>query len=372
MATVPCPICGYDARSEPCPHCNVRPRAPDEPSLRGGPIGRVSGTVAGVRAMFQGMVLLFGTPGLKRFLVPPLLLTLLGFAALFGWLWELLGSVFDLVAHGRAQDLDWPEGWWRDAAIWVLESHALVLLAGAGQLVFFLISIWFLIGWTFSIVYEAIAGPFLDEMHARLEERWFGHDPRATIERPTRLPVRICARRSLIASIPALGALVGWWIAAPPVSWIALALSPLPFAVSALLDREYGRWLGWVIKVESRTLWVSIKAAMLSGLILLLFLWVKLVPVVGPALFLALAGFVTSISLLDIPFSRRQWSLRQRMRFMSTYAGAVTAFGVVAGLVFMLPVIGPLIMVPSASLGGLWLLCRLDKSPLRSDAGPAT
>ena len=55
-------------------------------------------------------------------------------------------------------------------------------------------SIWFLIGWTFSIIYEALAGPFLDEMQGRLEERWFGHDPRATIERPTRLPAKLCAR----------------------------------------------------------------------------------------------------------------------------------------------------------------------------------
>ena len=45
--------------------------------------------------------------------------------------------------------------------------------------------------------------------------------------------------------------------------------------------------------------------------------------------------------------------------------GAAVAYGAVAGLFFLLPVVGPILMVPSASVGGLWLLCRLDKDGLR-------
>jgi hypothetical protein len=40
-------------------------------------------------------------------------------------------------------------------------------------------------------------------------------------------------------------------------------------------------------------------------------------------------------------------------------------FGVVASLVFLVPVMGPVVMVPAASIGGLWLLVRLDKDGLR-------
>ena len=36
-----------------------------------------------------------------------------------------------------------------------------------------------------------------------------------------------------------------------------------------------------------------------------------------------------------------------------------------ASLLFLIPVLGPLVMVPGASIGGLWLLVRLDKDRLR-------
>ena len=47
---------------------------------------------------------------------------------------------------------------------------------------------------------------------------------------------------------------------------------------------------------------------------------------------------------------------------------AMTAFGVVSSLVFLVPVLGPIVMVPAASIGGLWLLVRLDKDSLRPPA----
>ena len=36
-----------------------------------------------------------------------------------------------------------------------------------------------------------------------------------------------------------------------------------------------------------------------------------------------------------------------------------------ACLLLAIPVLGPILMVPAASLGGVWLVCRLDKGFLR-------
>ena len=80
------------------------------------------------------------------------------------------------------------------------------------------------------------------------------------------------------------------------------------------------------------------------------------------------AGFSTAISLLDIPFSRRRWSLSQRLSFLLQNPLALVAFGSTASLLFLVPFIGPILMVPAASVGGLWLVVRLDKSRLRASA----
>ena len=55
------------------------------------------------------------------------------------------------------------------------------------------------------------------------------------------------------------GAAALWlWIAWPP--WLALLVGvTVPFAAAAALQREYGRWLLWVIRLEGGTLWVSQK-----------------------------------------------------------------------------------------------------------------
>ena len=92
----------------------------------------------------------------------------------------------------------------------------------------------------------------------------------------------------------------------------------------------------------------------------------------GSFLFGFLAGFPTALTLLDIPFSRRQWSTAQRISFIRKNFLPVIAFGAVSGLLFVIPLIGPLVMVPSASVGGLWLICRLDKTPMRPEASPST
>ena len=107
------------------------------------------------------------------------------------------------------------------------------------------------------------------------------------------------------------------------------------------------------------------KAALLAGLALVFLTPLHFIPGIGSFLFGILAGFPTAITLLDIPFSRRQWSTSQRVAFVRKNFLPVTAFGAVCGLLFVIPVLGPIIMVPSASIGGLWLICRFDKSALR-------
>jgi uncharacterized protein involved in cysteine biosynthesis len=243
-------------------------------------------------------------------------------------------------------------------------------LAQLGGLLIFGVVSFLAAMWAFSIVYEAIAGPFLDEVHGRLEERWFGVNPRDSLQRPTALPPSRCALYSALASVPAAAALVGWWLLDGWQAWVILVVGvPLPFALASLVRRDYGRWLFWVIRLEGGTLWVSVKAAALAGLVLVLFLPVKFVPVVGYVIFGCVAGFTTALSLLDIPFSRRQWDLPQRFSFMVHNLPAVTCFGVVASLLFLIPVLGPVLMVPAASAGGLWMVCRLDKGFLRRGVG---
>jgi uncharacterized protein involved in cysteine biosynthesis len=90
--------------------------------------------------------------------------------------------------------------------------------------------------------------------------------------------------------------------------------------------------------------------------------WVQFVPVVGPPLYAGIAGFSTALTLLDIPLSRRSWTVRRRLAFVVRYLVPVTMLGLSTGLLFLIPVLGPLVAVPSASIGGLWLLHRLDKS----------
>jgi uncharacterized protein involved in cysteine biosynthesis len=98
---------------------------------------------------------------------------------------------------------------------------------------------------------------------------------------------------------------------------------------------------------------------------MVLFLWLKFVPVVGYFLFAGLAGFATAISLLDIPFSRRQWAVSQRLAFLVKNPLPTLAYGIVASLFFLVPFLGPLLAVPAASIGGMWLVCRLDKNDMR-------
>ncbi len=358
MDAVPCPVCGYHAPERECRHCHLQA---SERSL-GGPPPRWYGAVwTGLRAVPMGFSILARTRGIKRFLVPPVALTALLFGLLATWLWERMGSLFDAIALGDPAQVEGYPGWVR----WLVATKVLVWLVALGQWVFFLVVLALVAVWTFSILYEALAGPFLDEIQGRIEEQWFGTDPRKSIERPTTLARQTCALYCYIALVPSLVLLAFWWFASGPAATWALSLSPVPWIGLALMRPQWGRWLFWVLRIEAHALWVSVQAAALAGFVLVFFLWLKLVPWVGPPLFFAIAGFTVSLSLLDIPFSRRQWSFRRRIQFLRVNWLALIAFGSVASLVYLIPVFGQIVMVPAASIGGLWLLCRLDKNALR-------
>ncbi|MAE29797.1 MAG: EI24 domain-containing protein [Planctomycetota bacterium] len=370
MTQHPCPRCGYHAPALPCPHCAHPgpagpPGAVGDPSLRGAPTGPALGIVDGLRAVPTGLFLLMTTSGVKRWLLPPLLATTVIFVLLFSWLWNLLQELVAAVDIGDPQTIGLDEGWLREAVVWVLEGGFVTWAAQASSWLLFAAISFLAILWTFSILYEAVSGPFLDEIQGRLETRWFGADPRSSLERPTDLPTARCALFSAIAAVPAVAFLTLWWLGSGPLAWLWLIGIPLSFLLVSLMDGRYRTWLAWIVRVEGRTLLVSVKAATLAGLLLVAFIWVKFIPGIGPALFVTLAGFTTALSLLDIPFSRRGWPLAMRLAFLRRNFLPAVAYGIVAGLFFLLPVVGPILMVPSASIGGLWMLCRLNKNNLR-------
>ena len=63
--------------------------------------------------------------------------------------------------------------------------------------------------------------------------------------------------------------------------WIALVAIPVPFLVLSGIDRRYGTWLAWFVRIEGRAVLVSLKASLVTALILA-FTWpLYFVPFVG-------------------------------------------------------------------------------------------
>lgn len=362
MNTIPCPLCGYHAPGIACPHCAL---TANEPSLVAARTRFTSDLRDGVRALPIGLWLLASTPRIKRLLIPPVVLTGLTFGVVFFWIWSAISRLLEAARQHSIEALGLREGWLKVFAGWLLERGVVIALAKASGVVIFLVIGSLLALWTFSIAYEAIAGPFLDAIQGRIETLWFGRDPWKSVERPNAIAPKRRVRLSIAAAIPALAAIAAWWFGATRHAWVWLLLAPVPFIAIGFVARDWGEWLAWAIGAQLRTLFVSFKASAFAGFALVLFFWVKFIPFVGYFLFAGLAGFCTAISLLDIPFSRRRWSLRQRLRFMVDNAPAVVAFGVMTSFLFVIPFVGPLIGVPAASIGGQWLLCRLDKSSMR-------
>ncbi|MEW6071900.1 MAG: EI24 domain-containing protein [Planctomycetota bacterium] len=383
MPVTPCPRCGYDAPGPgACPHCGGLPRPR---SLRRRPGGPATGVLDGLLALPAGLHLLFTTPRVFRWLVPPLVLTGAVLAAHRGWILSALDARLDaalggdFALPGRAwlagapAGLVWLERAWAAlvaAAEWTLNRGWELLTSQPLRIL-----AWFLLGslvtwYCFSVAYEAFAGPFLDEIQARIETRWFGEDPRSRLHRPNDIPVARCVRLSSLSALAAAALFLALAVWPGVPGWAAALASPLGLLPAVAADRRYGEWLAWVARVEGRAAWASLQAAVLTGVLLALALPLYFVPGAGYFLFAAVAGFATAVGLLDIPFERRQWTLGARARFLGRHVLPLAVFGASAGFLLAIPVFGPLLMVPAASLGGLWLLCRLDKGHLRPPPGP--
>lgn len=312
MTIVPCSLCGYHAPLAECPHCGGTPL---EKSLRARPAGQMSGTLTGFWALPKGLAILFRSPWMGVYLLPPLVITGTAFALAAWWTYAWLQRLLEAARLQSIESLGLEPGFWQDVLAWCLQHGVVLALAKASGTLVFLVSMSFVALWTFSIVYELIAGPFLDAVQGRLEARWFGRDPRQTLD---------------------------------GTGWRAFVVA------------------------EARTLLASLQATLLAFFVMAAFFWLKFVPVLGYFLFAGVAGFATALSLLDIPLSRRRWSFLQRLEFVLAHMPAVLAFGLSASVLFMIPILGPIVGVPAASFGGLWLCCRLDKTSLRPPGHPAT
>ena len=360
---VPCRRCGYHAPLEPCPHCGG---APVERSLAGesGPLGDLA---AGASALFRGAGFLLETPRTKRWLIPPILLTVLAFVVATVLIWRWIDGVLAGVVPEEVDLHTHLPGWAASALEWPIR-RGLILLAAQGLGLIGVLFVAALVWWfAFSLLFEAVAGPFLDEIHGRVEARWFGEDPRNRLERPTGSDARLNLRASVIGAVLgsilvllALPRLHGW-----SLLWLPLVAAAPAIAIGLVRPR-YGRWLRWVASVELRALRASLLGLTVSAVLLVLFLPVYLVPLIGPYVYAVGAGFATSITLLDLPFSRRGLGLRSRLSFLGRHGATMALYGLICGLLFGIPFLGPLVVVPSASIGGLWLFCRLDKGHLRT------
>ncbi|MBL8861810.1 MAG: EI24 domain-containing protein [Planctomycetes bacterium] len=359
---VPCPLCGYHAPELSCPSCRLAPR---EPTLVGGRGRTLREFLDGLRAVPQGARMLLSIRGTKRLLVPPLILTALLFGAILALLVRWMTGFFDAVRNQDLGALGIDPGFWSRVIEWLAGLQVVIAIAQAGSLLVLMTAFTVAALWTFSIAYELVCGPFLDTIQARVEAAWFGADPRVALEQPPGIDPVASARAAAVAASVAGLAIVAWaWIDAR-WSWALLVLVPLAFLVAARRVPGSWSWTRWFARSQARALWTSVKASTLAAVVLVLFLWLKFVPFLGLPLFAMVAGFATALTLLDIPFSRRGWSLRQRVRFLFQHLAAVVALGVVTSLVFVVPILGPLVGVPCASIGGQWLLCRLDKNAMR-------
>ncbi len=362
LVVVPCPLCGYHAPELTCRACGLAPR---EPTLERGRRKIGSEVWDGTRAFLQGARSLLKTPRTKRLLIPPLVLTAAVFGLLLYWLVRWLTGFFEAVEQQDIAALGLDPGFWRNVVEWLAELHVVMAIAHASSVIVLLAAFTLAGLYAFSIAYELISGPFLDTIQARVEARWFGADPRLILEEPPGPDPARAANASMFASTISAAAIIAcFWIDAS-WSWALLAVVPVAFAVAVKFAPGTIAWTLWFAGTQLRALWTSIKASTLAALFLVAFIWLKFVPLVGIVLFAMVAGFATALTLLDIPFSRRGWSVRQRLQFLGQHLAAVLALGIVTSFVFVVPLFGPLIGVPCASLGGQWLLCRLDKDKMR-------
>ncbi len=373
---MPCALCGYQSVLDSCDHCG-RGQGPPRSHMARDPVGASRGLLVGATALLQGLRILWRTRGIKRLLLPPLAVTSVIFLGaiyyIFGQIQSWLDSSFGTEGH-RLLLTTWDEGWLRSSAEWLLnDGFGIALMRGSSWILFALLS-WAIAWYCFSMVYEALAGPFLDEVQGKLEASWFGKDPRAAIARPTELASSVCARNSWL--LCAAGITLACASLLLFSGWLTLLVLPalaIPFLAAmsptgwpGLRDaQEYSKWLRWIVSIEGRALWVGIEIAAITLFLLVVLFPIGFIPVIGPLLYSGLIGFGTAIGMLEIPMERRGWPLRMRLSFLSHNLIPVTTFGATVGVVFAIPLLGPIVAVPAASIGGLWLVLRLDKSFLR-------
>jgi uncharacterized protein involved in cysteine biosynthesis len=357
----PCRLCGYHApQAASCPHCGLEPV---ERSLTLPAPGLAGEAWAGATALLRGFGFLARDPRAMVWVAIPMALTVSIFLGATVWLVGLFESAAASVP-GEVHFDERVPAWLARLLAWPVEHGVAGVAADVAAVTLALATAALTFWFAFSIVFEAIAGPFLDELHGRFETAWFGADPRDGLERPSGVTPRSAARTSVAAlALGSAGGALATLLGAGPLVALACALGPV-IAVAAARP-SWARWLAWVARTELQALRASMAALALTGTVLLASLPLLVVPVLGTYLYGAAAGFATSLGLLDIPFSRRGLDLAARRRFLARHALATTLYGASAGLLFGVPFLGPLLAVPAASVGGLWLFCRLDKSELR-------
>jgi uncharacterized protein involved in cysteine biosynthesis len=327
-----------------CAHCGGAPR---EHSLATRARGFAAQVAAGCAAPFHGLSALFGVRGAARLLVPPTLVSALLLCAALVWLWQVLAS-----ATAGESDVDltfWSWLTWLETpSEWVLN---LPWMRAGGTLAFVLAAAftwWF----GYAVVFGLVAGPFLARMQARVEEHWLGARA-ASADHP--FEVRGLA---LLGAAFALGAAGVWFTD----GLTAAALFAAPTAVLFAVLPPFRAWLTVFLALEGRSAAQGLVVAAITGLGALLFLPFHLVPFAGQLIAAAGTGFFVALGLLDLALERRAWPLARRFAFARNALPALVGFGLVCGFVFGVPLLGPIVMLPAASLGGAWLVTKLDKS----------
>ncbi len=360
-----CPVCGHRIHVEHaggggwCEHCGG---APHERSLAARASNFAAQVGAGFAAPLHGLTALLRVRGAARLVAPPTLVSALLLTAALVWLWQTLAR-----ATADASDVDlvfWTWlGWLEGPVEWVLN---LPWMRAGGTLAFVLAAVF---AWWFgyALVFGLVAGPFLARLQARVEEHWLAASgtrgastasgtSTASADHP--YEVRGLA---LLGAALAVGALGVWF--ADGLAAAALFAAPTVVLFAALAP--FRGWLLAFVALEGRSAVQGLVVAAVTGVGALLFLPFHLLPFVGQLIAAAGTGFFVALGLLDLALERRAWPLARRFAFARRSLPALVSFGLVCGFVFGVPILGPIVMLPAASLGGAWLVTKLDKQSLR-------
>lgn len=341
----PCPTCGHARPGDaPCPACAG---APLDPRLASHARSPVAQALAGASAPFVGLEALASLRGVKRWILPPTVAAVAIITGALVWLW---GVLTDATAREGEVDLDFPG--WLGWAEWLFEKVANWPWMQAGGVIAFVLVAALVWWFCYAIVFEVLAGPFLSRMQARAEDHWLGGHGE-TVEHP--FEARGLALLGLVLGVGGAAA----WFAPSGFGLVALAL---PLFVLWLAVAPFRAWLGPFVRAEGGAAMQGLIVAGVALVGTVLFLPLHLVPLVGSYLAAGAAGFFLALGTLDLALERRGWSLDGRFAFARRSFPALVAFGAVSAFLFALPVVGPLVMLPSASLGGTWLVAKLDKS----------